>query len=130
MQECLVRCAIAEVFRFNKLHPGRLDDLIAADVSSDHRCDGGGVFHHLEQLKPESLRQSRGYGFLGLRGCPHRLLNVQHELPDLERGPSCHFPLQDGDVGHTLAIPKEELHRCAGDQPTAHQEESHGKGRS
>src|SRR5439155_3074038 len=100
MPECLVRGAIAEVFRVDKLDPGRFDDLIAADVNGNDRRDGGGDFHHFEQLKPERGAQSRGYRFLGLSGCLISLLNVQHEMQDIVRSPLCYFVLMAVYVGY------------------------------
>ncbi len=75
----------------------------------------GSDFQQLDELEPVGLRQSGSHNVRRLRGRPQRLLDVLHELLDLEGGSLRHLPLQRPDALDALAVAEKEFDRTAGE---------------
>src|SRR5713101_6536874 len=123
LHEGFIRGAIPQILRPGHLHSRLLNQFAAVGIQHRSRGDRGGDFQQLAELEPVGLRQSRGHDVWRLRGRPQRLLDVLHELLDLEGGPLCHLPLQYPDALDALTVAEEELDRTAGEESATHQDE-------
>src|SRR5439155_13896787 len=101
--------AVLEIFRLDYLSARHLEPFAPCGVQCHSRSDGGCDFQQLVELKPIGLRQPGNYEVGWLRGGPQRVLDVPHNLLNLEGRPPRHLPLQAPDPLDALTVPEEQL---------------------
>lgn len=101
----------------------QLEALVAARVEGRRLRDRRRGTQELRELEPVRLGQALYDDVAGLRGDPHRPLDVADEVPDVDGGALRHLALQGVDRLDAFAVPEDELEHRAGDETPADEQQ-------